>query len=174
MLDYRSSVAEGFDVRQFNSQLCSWVAPGANTLKRQDGRTVTSGDTKSIATGRKQGVDELKEPSPQEAGEGGGGGGGGVGERGRRSGIAEASSPAFTSSIHHQFLVLHKGIFCSSTSGPSISQGLTDVFCPVCKYLSILPNQRTFEITLQEIMEEKGDSYSCLASAKWQNKILFC
>ena len=32
-------------------------------LKRQDGRTVTSGDTKSIATGRKQGVDELKEPS---------------------------------------------------------------------------------------------------------------
>ena len=70
MLDYRSSVAEGFDVRQFNSQLCSWVAPGANTLKRQDGRTVTSGDTKSIATGRKQGVDELKEPSPQVAGEG--------------------------------------------------------------------------------------------------------
>ena len=170
MLDYRSSVAEGFDVRQFNSQLCSWVAPGANTLKRQDGRTVTSGDTKSIATGRKQGVDELKEPSPQEAGEGGGGGGGGVGERGRRSGIAEASSPAFTSSIHHQFLVLHKGIFCTSTSGPSISQGLTDVFCPVCKSLSILPNQRTFEITLQEIMEEKGDSYSCWASAKWQNK----
>ena len=68
MLDYSSSVAEGFDVRQFNSQLCSPVAPGANTLKRQDGRTVTSGDTKSIATGRKQGVDELKEPSTQEAG----------------------------------------------------------------------------------------------------------
>ena len=169
MLDYRSSVAEGFDVRQFNSQLCSWVAPGANTLKRQDGRTVTSGDTKSIATGRKQGVDELKEPSTQEAG-GGGGGGGGGGERGRRSGIAEASSPAFTSSIHHQFLVLHKRIFCSSTSSPCISQGLTDVFCPVCKSLSIFPNQRPFEITLQEIMEEKGDSYSCWASAKWQNK----
>ena len=78
MLDYRSSVAEGFDVRQFNSQLCSWVAPGANTLKRQDGRTVTSGDTKSIATGRKQGVDELKEPSPQVAG-------GGMRRRRRRS-----------------------------------------------------------------------------------------
>ena len=132
MLDYRSSVAEGFDVRQFNSQLCSWVAPGANMLKRQDDRTVTSGDTKSIATGRKQGVDELKEPSPQVAagggeagggaggrggeGRGGEGEGGGVGERGRRSGIAEASSPAFTSSIHHQFLVLHKGIFCTSRS----------------------------------------------------------
>ena len=85
MLDYRSSVAEGFDVRQFNSQLCSWVAPGANTLKRQDGRTVTSGDTKSIATGRKQGVDELKEPSPQVAAGGGeaGGGAGGRGGEGR-------------------------------------------------------------------------------------------
>ena len=92
MLDYRSSVAEGFDVRQFNSQLCSWVAPGANTLKRQDGRTVTSGDTKSIATGRKQGVDELKEPSPKVAGGEvrGGAGGEGEGRGGGRGGRGEA------------------------------------------------------------------------------------